>query len=37
MNRSLVLEAAEPENLLDLLANYQPQYVDKWIRKGVKP
>lgn len=37
MNRSLVLEAAEPENLLDLLANYQPQYVDKWIRKEVTP
>lgn len=37
MNRSLVLEASEPENLLDLLANYQPQYVDKWIRKEVTP
>ncbi|BAY43225.1 hypothetical protein SAMD00079811_08040 [Scytonema sp. HK-05] len=37
INRSLVLEASEPENLLDLLANYQPQYVDKWIRKEVKP
>ena len=37
INRSLVLEAAEPENLLDLLANYQPQYVDKWIRKEVTP
>ena len=37
INRSLVLETSEPENLLDLLANYQPQNVDKWIRKGVKP
>ncbi|KAB8316941.1 TIGR00730 family Rossman fold protein [Tolypothrix campylonemoides VB511288] len=37
VHRSLVLEAAEPENLLDLLADYQPQYVDKWIRKEVKP
>lgn len=37
ISRSLVLEASEPENLLDLLANYQPQNVDKWIRKEVKP
>jgi uncharacterized protein (TIGR00730 family) len=37
INRSLVLEASEPENLLDFLANYQPQYVDKWIRKEVTP
>lgn len=37
IHRSLVLEASEPENLLDLLANYQPQNVDKWIRKEVKP
>ncbi|NMG08177.1 TIGR00730 family Rossman fold protein [Brasilonema sp. UFV-L1] len=37
IHRSLVLEASEPENLLDLLANYQPQNVDKWIRKDVKP
>ncbi|MGH8000922.1 MAG: TIGR00730 family Rossman fold protein [Brasilonema sp.] len=33
IHRSLVLEASEPENLLDLLASYQPQNVDKWIKK----
>jgi uncharacterized protein (TIGR00730 family) len=31
VHRSLVLQAAEPEPLLDLLAEYQPQNVDKWI------
>lgn len=30
--RSLVLEASEPENLLDKMANYQPTKVDKLIR-----
>lgn len=30
--RNLVLEASEPERLLTLLAEYQPQFVDKWIR-----
>lgn len=33
VHRSLVLEASDPEKLLDLLANYQPQNVDKWIEK----
>ncbi|WP_026082804.1 LOG family protein [Mastigocladopsis repens] len=37
IHRSLVLEASEPENLLDLLANYQPKNVEKWITKEVKP
>ncbi|ARV60443.1 Rossman fold protein, TIGR00730 family [Nostocales cyanobacterium HT-58-2] len=37
IHRSLVLEASEPENLLDLLVNYQPQNADKWIRKEVSP
>ncbi|KAF3887342.1 MULTISPECIES: LOG family protein [Nostocales] len=37
VHRSLVLEASDPEKLLDLLANYQPQNVDKWIEKNVKP
>jgi len=30
IHRSLVLEASDPESLLDLLANYPPQNVDKW-------
>lgn len=34
IHRSLVLEAAEPEALLNKLANYQPQNVDKWIKQG---
>ena len=29
--RSLVLEASDPEHLLDILANYQPPSVNKWI------
>lgn len=29
--RCLVLEASEPETLLDLLSHYQPPSVDKWI------
>ena len=36
-NRSIILEASEPETLLDLVVNYQPQNVDKWIREEVKP
>ena len=34
VHRSMVLEASEPELLLDRLANYQPQNVVKWIRKN---
>lgn len=34
--RSLVLEASDPEHLLDLMANYQPQTVDKWIRQDIQ-
>lgn len=37
IHRCLVLQASEPENLLDLLADYQPQNVDKWISKEVMP
>ena len=35
--RSLVLEASDPENLLDKLANYKPILVDKWIGRNIKP
>lgn len=34
--RSLVLEASDPEHLLDLMANYKPQTVDKWIGRDIK-
>lgn len=34
--RSLVLEASNPEHLLDLMANYQPQSVDKWIKQDTQ-
>lgn len=34
--RSMVLEASEAEHLLDLMANYQPQIVDKWIGRDIK-
>lgn len=34
--RALVLEASDPEHLLDLMANYQPQTVDKWIRQDIQ-
>jgi uncharacterized protein (TIGR00730 family) len=34
--RNFVLEAAEPEALLDLLVSYQPQKVDKWSGKEIK-
>ncbi len=33
IHRSLVLEAASPEALLNKLANYQPQNIDKWIKQ----
>lgn len=33
VHRSLVLEATEPETLLDRLSAYEPQSVDKWIKK----
>lgn len=36
-NRSLILESSEPNQLLDLFATYQPQIVDKWIGREVKP
>ncbi len=31
VHRELVIEAAEPETLLDLFENYQPQSVGKWM------
>lgn len=34
--RSLVLEASDPEQLLDLMANYQPRTVDKWIKRDIQ-
>lgn len=34
--RSLVLEASSPEDLLDLLANYQPITVEKWLRQDTE-
>jgi hypothetical protein len=34
--RSLVLEASDPEQLLDLMANYQPRSVDKWIKQDAQ-
>jgi uncharacterized protein (TIGR00730 family) len=38
IHRSLVLEASNPDSLLDLLANYQPQDVEKWSdRVNFKP
>ncbi|MBE9008684.1 TIGR00730 family Rossman fold protein [Pseudanabaenaceae cyanobacterium LEGE 13415] len=33
VHRALVLEATEPEILLDRLSAYEPQNVDKWIKK----
>ena len=30
-HRALVIEATEPESLLDLFAKYQPQHVEKWL------
>lgn len=33
VHRALVLEATEPEVLLDRLSAYEPQNVDKWIKK----
>ncbi len=30
-HRALVLEASEPERLLDQLAAYQPQFAEKWL------
>jgi uncharacterized protein (TIGR00730 family) len=35
--RSLVLEATEPDVLLDLLAAYQPHSVDKWQNMPIQP
>lgn len=35
--RSLVLEATNPEHLLDLFASYKPTIVNKWIGREVKP
>ncbi len=34
--RSLVVESSEPEHLLDLLSNYQPPKVNKWIRRDIE-
>ncbi|MEP0916236.1 TIGR00730 family Rossman fold protein [Leptolyngbya sp. DQ-M1] len=33
IHRALVIEATEPEVLLDRLSAYQPQTVDKWIKQ----
>ncbi len=30
-HRALVIEATEPETLLELFAKYQPQHVEKWL------
>jgi uncharacterized protein (TIGR00730 family) len=35
-HRSLALEAPDPEQLLELMATYQPPQVDKWIAKDLK-
>ena len=35
--RSFVLEASDPEDLLDVFATYQPTVVKKWIEREVKP
>ncbi|MDF5712865.1 MAG: TIGR00730 family Rossman fold protein [Rhizonema sp. NSF051] len=35
--RSFVLEASDPEDLLDVFATYQPTVVKKWIEPEVKP
>ena len=37
VNRSFILESSDPNQLLDLFATYQPQIVDKWIGREVKP
>ncbi len=37
VTRSLVLEAAELEQLLDLFATYQPIVAEKWIGREAKP
>ncbi|MCU0537871.1 MAG: TIGR00730 family Rossman fold protein [Hydrococcus sp. Prado102] len=38
IHRSLVIEASDPNSLLDLLANYRPQDLDKWSdRVDLKP
>ena len=31
LHRALVIEATEPETLLDLFAKHQPQHVEKWL------
>lgn len=36
-SRNLVLEATDPEHLLELFASYQPIIVNKWIGREVKP
>lgn len=33
-HRSLVVEAEDPERLLDLLMTYRPPFLDKWIHRG---
>lgn len=35
--RHLVIEADQPEVLLDRLASYKSSYVDKWVGLPVKP
>jgi uncharacterized protein (TIGR00730 family) len=35
--RNLVIEADDPEVLLDRLASYQSSYVDKWVGLPIKP
>jgi hypothetical protein len=34
VHRAFILEATEPELLLDRLSAYEPQNVDKWIKKA---
>lgn len=34
--RALVIAASDPEHLLDLMAEYQPPQVDKWIRQDTE-
>lgn len=35
--RNLVIEADQPDTLLDRLASYQSNYVDKWLGLPIKP
>ncbi|MBF2029921.1 MAG: TIGR00730 family Rossman fold protein [Oscillatoriales cyanobacterium C42_A2020_001] len=35
--RNIVIEASDPDSLLDKLSVYQPQIVDKWLDLPIKP